>query len=414
MKTKYLFAIILSVIFLLKAPTTALARSTFWEIQSIDTVKYSRDLAKEKEDDFAFAQTIDAQMKKIAEVGATHVAIGTPYDPEFTPYLRLWVNSARKYGLNIWFRGNFAGWEGWFNYSRITPDEHKSKVSKFIEKNPELFKEGDIFTPCTECENGTIGDPRETGNVEGFRKLLIDEYKIASGTFNKINKKVKTGFFSMNGDVAKLIMDKETTKKLGGVVVVDHYVKGPKELAYDVQELAKNSGGQIVLGEIGVPIPDIHGVMNETQQNFWLSEALYSLSQNPNVIGLNYWVLEGGSTQIWPNTSKKAAAVTLSTYFSPPLIKGKVSDEINNPLSNVVISINGKTWETDNQGEFEVPLVPSASKLLIQKDNYQETSLESPKSGAVNEIVLKRTKDGFFFSIKKILFKVKSLFTGKK
>lgn len=74
-----------------------------WEVRSIDTVKYSRDLASEKLEDPSFDEVIDLQVKNIAQTGATHVAIGTPYDPKFLPFLRKWVSAARKNRLNVWF-----------------------------------------------------------------------------------------------------------------------------------------------------------------------------------------------------------------------------------------------------------------------------------------------------------------------
>ncbi len=107
----------------------------YWEVQSIDTVKYSRDLAREKLNDQEFEKDIDKQVELIALTGATHIGIGTPYDEEFVPFLRKWVRAARKYGLKVWFRGNLSGWEEWFGYERITREEHTEKVLAFIKNN---------------------------------------------------------------------------------------------------------------------------------------------------------------------------------------------------------------------------------------------------------------------------------------
>ena len=49
-----------------------------WEVRSVDTVKYSRDVAREKENDPSYDEVINLQVKNIANLGATHVAIGTP------------------------------------------------------------------------------------------------------------------------------------------------------------------------------------------------------------------------------------------------------------------------------------------------------------------------------------------------
>src|SRR5690348_15537528 len=86
----------------LRAPAvTGSQATTFWPVESIDTVKYSRDLARQEATDEGFSQVIDQQMAQIASVGATHVALGTPYDEEFAPFLERWVASARAHGLHV-------------------------------------------------------------------------------------------------------------------------------------------------------------------------------------------------------------------------------------------------------------------------------------------------------------------------
>src|SRR3989339_521194 len=104
----------------------------FWRIQAVDTMKYSRDMARAKLNDSKFDITIDQQIHAIADTGANYVAIATPYDEEFVPILRRWVASARRYGLSVWFRGNFSGWEGWFEYPRINQIQHLRATRAFI------------------------------------------------------------------------------------------------------------------------------------------------------------------------------------------------------------------------------------------------------------------------------------------
>src|SRR5437870_2950182 len=107
-----------------------------WTIKSIDTMKYSRDLAQEKLNDPGFDQIINMQISKIKETDATHVAIATPYDEKFLPYLIRWVTVARAYNLKIWYRGNFSGWEGWFGEPRnLSREEHLNLVKNFIKNH---------------------------------------------------------------------------------------------------------------------------------------------------------------------------------------------------------------------------------------------------------------------------------------
>src|SRR5579884_799054 len=238
-------------------------------VRSIDTAKYSRDMAMQALNDPKFDQVIDQQMTEIAQTGANYVAIDTPYDEQFLPVLKLWVQAARDNNLHIWFRGNFSGWEGWFNYPKIDRPTHQRLLHDFITKNPDLFEDGDIFTACPECENGGPGDPRQTGDVDGFRKFMISEYTDAENDFGNQGKKITTNYDSMNYDVARLVMDRSTTEQMGGVVTIDHYVSDPRELTKNIDDLANSSGGQIVVGEFGAPIPDINGQMNESQQADW-------------------------------------------------------------------------------------------------------------------------------------------------
>ena len=172
-----------------------------WEYRSVDTVKYSRDLADQMLNNSQFDSVIEQQVSDIASIGVTHIAIATPYDQKYSPFLKRWVKAARVHNLKVWFRGNFSGWERWFGFNKIDRETHKKLLKDFIAQNPDLFEEGDIFTSCPECENGVSSDPRSSGDIQGFREFLIQEYKISLESFRKINKKVNVGFYSMNYDV---------------------------------------------------------------------------------------------------------------------------------------------------------------------------------------------------------------------
>lgn len=298
--------------------TLAYVPQNRWPIMSIDTMKYSRDLALVKLDDPSFDSEIDNQMKLIAQTNANYVAIATPYDEKFVPFLSRWVACARKYHLKVWFRGNFSGWEKWFDFAPISRQEHLQLTKTFLIKHQELFASGDIFTSCTECENGGPGDPRQTGDVQAYRQFLIDEANAGQDIFQAYGKKVSTNYFPMNADVAKIIMDPATTKQLGSLIVIDHYVQTPAQLAHDVKSMAVTSGGNVVLGEFGAPIPDINGNMTDKEQAQWLGQTLSLLAKEPRLVGLNYWVDKGGSTALWQDSnSPKPAVAVLKSFYSP-------------------------------------------------------------------------------------------------
>ena len=378
----------------------------WWEIQSIDTVKYSRDLAREKQEDISFDEIMEDQVINIALTGATHVALGTPYDEEFIPFLVRWVSVARKHDLKVWFRGNFSGWEGWFGYKRINRQQHLSLLEKFILANGGLFEDGDIFSACTECENGGPGDPRRTGDVKGHREFLINEYKVTSDAFRKIGKNVRSNFFPMNGDVARLIMDKATTQKLGGIVTIDHYVATPEILLKDIAEIADTSGGKVFLGEFGAPIPDIHGRMSETEQSQWIRSALGKLSKVPELVGLNYWVSYGGSTKLWEdNNEPRMAVFAIVNYFKPKLLTGKVTNEIGRPIAGAKVILEPKSFVTQKGGDFVATYVLEDEVLTVLADSYQSVRIENLPDDKNVEVVLVKKSETIFFKVYKFFYK---------
>lgn len=361
----------------------------WWEVQAIDTMKYSRDLAREKLHDENFNEIIDFQVARIAELGATHVAVGTPYDEEFVPFLEKWVQAARKHGLSVWFRGNFSGWEGWFGYQSISTEEHREGTVKFIQNHPELFEDGDIFTSCTECENGGPGDPRLTLKVDEFRQFLITEHELANNIFNNMGKVVVTNYFSMNGDVANLVMDKETTEALEGIVVVDHYVSTPEQLVNDVDKYAGNSGGSIVLGEVGAPIPDIHGNLSEEEQAKWLTSALSGLAKNGNLLGLNYWVLTGGSTGLVSEKGEaKQAADVLRAFYKPQRFSLTITNQFGQKVSGGEVRVGSKTFRSGPDGVAEALIVPGINELAISAEGYKSYTLPIEYPAIAKDIIL--------------------------
>ena len=409
--TKATIAVLLTIFMWTQSLQSVFAKeaNTWWEVQSIDTVKFSRDIAREKVNDSEFDSEIDKQIRLISETGATHVAIGTPYDEEFLPYLQRWVETARKYNLKVWFRGNFSGWEGWFDYEKITREQHLNLTKDFLQKNSFLFMDGDIFTACTECENGGPGDPRTTNDIQGHRNFLIDQYNATSGIFKELGKDVKTNFNSMNGDVASLIMDRRTTKALGGIVTIDHYVATPEKLAEDIMLIALSSGGKIVLGEFGVPIPDIHGSFTSEQQAAWISQAFSEIAYLSDLHGVNYWTNMGSSTGLWKNDGSPSKSVhVLYNVYTPKTYNGTVLNELGKPVAGAIITVNNRVTATDTSGKFKISYVDierSQKELLVKASGYKGTTYKPIWNDAYNDIkiVLVKETETFWFSAMKLL-----------
>jgi hypothetical protein len=210
----------------------------------------------------------------------------------------------------------------------------------------------------------------------------------------------------MNGDVAKLVMDKETTKALGGIVVIDHYVKTPERLAADIKNIARSSGGKVILGEFGAPIPDIHGEMNETEQADWLDKSLSQLIRLDELVGINYWTSVGGSTQIWNDSryARKAVSV-LTKYFTPRTFSGVIIDESGKKIAGALFSSNKRDTYSDSKGQFSMPFIGTEEEINISADGFSSQlyhAQDSPKT----RVVLIKTKENLFFKIKKLFYKV--------
>ncbi len=384
----------------------------FWEVQTIDAMKYSRDVAREKLNDYSYDREIETQVSEIAKTGATHIGIGVPYDDEFIPFLKRWVVIARKHNIKVWFRGNMSGWEGWFGYKKIDRVEHSRLIAEFIKKNQYLFEDGDIFTSCPECENGGPGDPRYNNDAKGHAEFLIYENELSKRLFKEMGKNVKTNYYSMNGDVARLLMNKETTKMLDGVITIDHYVKTPEQLTRDVQNYAKTGNGKVVLGEWGAPIPDIHGEFTEQEQADWIDESFKQIITEPSIIGINYWVNKGGSTAIWnEDNSRREAVAVITKYFNPTLVKGTITDEFGTMLNDVRIQTKYKSVIAN--GEYAVPVIKQDTVIFTKSGHTQmQISVDASKSEITRNIVLAKThrtlKEQIELKIRKTIERMKA------
>lgn len=374
---------------------------SFWQVRSIDTMKYSRDVSGQALTDPNFTRVIDQQVSQIAATGANYVAIGTPYDDQFLPVLTEWVNAARRNHLHVWFRGNFSGWEEWFGYSKIDRAEHLQKTQQFILNHPDLFQDGDIFTACPECENGGPGDPRMTGDTEGHRKFLIDEYQVTKTAFQKIHKNVASNYDSMNEDVARLIMDPETTKALDGIVVIDHYVATPEKLVSDIKNLAGQSGGKVALGEFGAPIPDINGAMTQKEQAAWIHNALNKLTSLNVLVGVNYWTNIGSSTALWNDDgSPRLALQEVKKVFNPTVTKITVKNAIGQTINSTITS-GDKSVSTTN-GTFSIIYMDTNPSITITAEGYKSKQMVVEDKDLL-VILEKQNEDPFFTFEKKVV-----------
>jgi hypothetical protein len=358
----------------------------------------------------SFKPIIDAQMQLIADAGATHVAIATPYDTQFVPVLKLWVASARAHGLSVFFRGNFSGWEGWFGYSSISEATHEQLLKAFIQNNPDLFQNGDIFTPCTECENGGPGDPRQTGDAAGYNQFLVAEEKIAATEFALQGKYVAI-YPSMNADVARQIISPSTVSAFGGTILIDHYVDTPEKFASDIAAIPKQLNSNVGLGEFGAPIPDLNGNMTEAQQASYIDSLFKALYSNRATIPLvNYWTLEGGSTAIVNDDgSPRAAYTTVQNYFKAFNAYGAVHNSLGEDISGAKVSVDGTDYNTVSSDMYQIFVPRQYKSVTIQADGYAPITLKMPSNATTTivrqDVYLEPIHPDWWYEVRAYLYK---------
>lgn len=400
-----LFLIVCTVLLL---PRPVRSAPTLWDIQAIDTMKYSRDEARTG----SIRSQIPQLVGQIKELGATHLSIGTPYNDEFIPILKVWVAEARKNGLSVWFRGNWAEWEGWFGYPKFSDiEEHHRRTKDFILNHPDLFAEGDIFTPAPEAENGVISDPRGSAQKAAIHNaFLVKSYNTCVDAFSQIKINATCGYFSMNADIAKQVLTKETVEKTGNVVVIDHYVRTSAQIGEDIRFLNEKFGVPIVFGEFGAPIPDLNGTMNQDEQSDFVRELLQEMYKEKSFVkGMNYWTSVSGSTEIITRDgSLRKAAGTLSDFYKPAVVRGKITTPFGEPLSGALIRQQGNPEDrtTQEDGTYMIVSPEQTVTVEFQKEGYipvsRSLTLTKGKETGL-DVKLSPSNPDFFFTIRMFL-----------
>ncbi|HSW97144.1 MAG TPA: carboxypeptidase-like regulatory domain-containing protein [Candidatus Saccharimonadales bacterium] len=382
--------------------------TSLWQYQCIDTMKTSRDAARSEMFKQNASKEIVKELAIVKELGANCVAIDTPYDEEFVPFLEMWVMQARKEGLHIWFRGNFSSWEGWFNYPKgMTTQEHLQRTKKFILSHADLFQNGDIFTPAMEAENGWGTGYVPPNEYPLFRQFLIDEHTNAQEAFKEVGKNVLTNWLSMSGGLAKNMLDEATIKALDNTVTIDHYVNNPEDMKNYVDYFSTNFHARVVVGEFGAPIPDINGTMTDKEQTNFVKDIFYILYQeHENVFAVNYWTLNFSSTALVDtNDVSKPVSTVLSQYYRPIVITGKITDELGDAVAEAKISVN--TGEnatfTNAYGQYSIVTPIITVQLLAFKNNYTMQQMAVPLSSKTKieqNIILKPLHPSMLYEIR--------------
>jgi hypothetical protein len=360
------------------------SQTSLFPYQCIDTMKVSRDRAR---DQSVTQPVIAEEVRIIKSLGANCVALGTPYDEEFVPFLHLWVAEARKAGLSVWFRGNHSSWEGWFSYpDDQTPDKHIEQTVRFIRSHPDLFADGDMFSANVEPENGNPFHPVDSDEKrERLRQYLIKEQTLVKRAFTAIRKDVLTSRISMSGGVAKSVLDEKTLLALDNTVTIDHYVHTPEEMTDYITYFTESGTNRIVIGEFGAPIPDLNGEMDDTTQAAFVDHLLWELFlARKHVDAINYWTLTESSTALLSeDMNPKPVSEILKKYYLPEEILMTVTDTKGTPLPDARITIKktGMQLTTDASGQVRILLPQGSYRLLVTDPRGMHAVVKLHSSG---------------------------------
>jgi hypothetical protein len=299
-----------------------------WAIQSVDAMKYTKDaICGQRSEDW-----INQWVAKAVEVGANYVAISTPYDNpscgNSVAYTNLWIKVIRAHGLKVWHRQMPLSFEGIYSVTKNNSSNYLSLIQNYITQHPDMYADGDIFTPIPEPQNGGIAGVTycaqnvcQFSSKEQFNQWLRDAMTISKQAFTSLGKNnIKIGYFGFDGFVAwgdnnpdwTGILEDATVTQMGNITI-DHYPELVGDtMANDLQELqVRYPGVDIIIGEWGT----VTGVNTPQQVANSMGAAVL-----PNVKGFNYWQFGpgGAGEQLLNDDFTNAAQFSAVQKFFKP------------------------------------------------------------------------------------------------
>jgi hypothetical protein len=280
-------------------PTNTGTSSLGWQIKSIDAMKDTKDAICGQRPQSWIERWVD----KAVELGANYVAISTPYeDPSCgnaREYTKMWITAIRSRGLKVWHRQMPLAFEGIYSTSKSAAGKDISIITNYIKNNPDMYAEGDIFTPIPEPQNGGISGVTYCANgycqfsnpsdFNSWLRQLMTESSNAMNTIGLGGGKVKIGYFGFDGFVAwgannpdwQGILEDATVSQMGNITV-DHYPEAiGSTMKTGLDELqARYPGVPVVIGE--------WGTINNTNVEQEVKDSM-GAAKRPGVIGFNYW-----------------------------------------------------------------------------------------------------------------------------
>lgn len=320
------FALDISTVSLIDTTPQQPAKVNPWSIQSVSSMKETKDRICNPRD----ASWIAGWVDRAKELGVNYVAVETPYDNpscgSSLAYTKLWVDTIRSKGLKVWHRHMPLAFEGIYSVTK-TKKDYLNLISNYIKKNPSLFASGDIFSPIPEPQNGGIskitycaGGVCQFDSASNFNLWLRNAIDVSNAAFSSIGLggKMKVGYYGFDGFVAwgsnnpdwHGILEDATVAKMGNITI-DHYPEAINDtMENGLNELqAKYPTTPIIIGEWGAVSSTIDPIL---QVNSSMGAA-----KRPNVVGFNYWHMGAGGNEALINDdlSLKPAYSAVQSFF---------------------------------------------------------------------------------------------------
>ncbi len=255
----------------------------YWSFRGIDTMAWSRDYAQGQQ----VKSRVPLLCRRLASLHVSHLTYDGPYDDPATygappGWMNWWLQSIRDTGSRVWFRMGWATWQGWFGKPVLTystspavPYEspgrvwwvvngqdkisYLAKTYQWILQNPSAFRDGDIFSPISEPQNGYIapyfpaGASPQFPSLIAFNNFITDITVVCRLAFQTIGKKVTVGFYGCQGrpgDADQLYLS--TIRDIGPrAVSADLYYATPADMVLHLRVLHDYYRAPIILGEWG-------------------------------------------------------------------------------------------------------------------------------------------------------------------
>jgi hypothetical protein len=277
-----------------------------WSIRSVSSMKETKDKVCGQE----LERYIGRWVGKAADLGANYVSVETPYDEpscgSSLAYTKRWVTAIRAKGLKVWHRHMPLAFEGIYDVPK-SKGSYLALISSYIRENPELFAEGDIFTPIPEPQNGGIhgitwcsNNLCQFSSQEEFNRWLRDAMDVSENAFRSIGLggKIKTGYYGFDGFVAwgahnpdwDGILEDATVRKMGNITI-DHYPElVGADMGHDLEELhSRYPGIPVIIGEWGSVGPG-----DKVSQ---VIDSMGAARIDPLIKGFNYWHMGVGGNE---------------------------------------------------------------------------------------------------------------------